>query len=117
MGWGDQGQGRGNQGGSQGGSQGGQQPQAETKEYKWTELGSLWEGKDGVLTGRCFNAEAQGESAIHEHRRLGYMLAAISRGDRVVLVRNKDKERDNQPDFKLLLVKNDEDDQRGSSGF
>ena len=113
MGWGDQGQGRGNQGGSQGG----QQPQAETKEYKWTELGYLWEGKAGVLTGRCVTAEAQGESAIHEHRRLGYMLAAISRGDRVVLVRNKDKERDNQPDFKLLLVKHAEDDQRGSSGF
>jgi len=99
MGWNEKSQGRGRQGGNQG--------TEEVKEYKWTELGSLWEGKDGMLSGRCHDPAKEGEAAIHEHRRLGYKLSAISRGDRIVIMRNKDKEKDSQPDFKILLVKDD----------
>ena len=105
MGWNNEG--RQNNQGSRGQGNGRGSSEGETKDYKWTELGSLWEGKDGMLSGRCHDPSKEGEGAIHEHRRLGYKLAAIARGDRIVIMRNKDKERENQPHFKLLLVKDD----------
>ena len=86
-----------------------QAEEGRAKEFKWTELGALWETESGNLVGKIYDAESSGDNAIHEHRKLGYKLAAISRGDTVMLKRNEDKTPGSkQPDFKLLLVKNDD---------
>ena len=89
----------------------------EVTEYKWTELGALWENEGGVLSGKIFNPEAQGSSLTMEYRRLGYVMAAIARGDRVLVVRNKDKEDpgSNLPDYKILLANRLMDDEQDHS--